>query len=572
MQTCKHENLIYQYNNDATCTEDGTEDEICNECGYTETKIKVGSALGHIYPSEWTISKEATCEEDGIKIKVCTRCGNDQITDTIFKLGHSYPDDWTIVTPASCEVEGLKKKKCIRCDNEITEVIPALEHTWSDNGDGTHTCITEGGCGTTEECSPSDPGTTCEKCGHEFEAEVFGFSIDQTQSDPNSMISYIEGTVNENYTPVHMDYDNDIFDYGDWENAFFIKNLRPCVLNFNGTEEYLLDHNNYKKKLDGTAIDSLNGVGNVMVGIPRVYFKITPIDDDHCNFYFSDKKVDDNYHCWAHINNYGDEVPYCYLSAYDGVESSNILRSMSGMEPTTKKTSISKFAEYAYANNQNDDNIWSITCYNDWLLITLLLWLISKTTDHRTAFGQGNTDSYVNVNKQGYINSGTMDQKGLFWGSTDKVSGVKIFGIENFWGNAFRFIYGLIDCSNVLKVKLTYGTQDGSTVEGYNFTGDGYIEVGQTQSTGGLIKSLRFTENGIFIKDVDESGEEIDNSMYYTTTSWKSSNGTYSAVASFGGDTIHIKSAGPLFMYFCFTADGSDNSENACIKCLPKVS
>jgi hypothetical protein len=44
-----------------------------------------------------------------------------------------------------------------------------LEHTWSDNGDGTHTCITEGGCGTTEECSPSDPGTTCEKCGYEFE-------------------------------------------------------------------------------------------------------------------------------------------------------------------------------------------------------------------------------------------------------------------------------------------------------------------------------------------------------------------------------------------------------------------
>jgi hypothetical protein len=388
----------------------------------------------------------------------------------------------------------------------------------------------------------------------------YGFSIDQTQSDPNNVISYIG--LNKDYTPVHMDYDNDVFDYGDWGNAFFIKNLRPCMLNYNGTEAYLLDPNDYTKKLDGTDSDATNSdfAGNVMVGIPKVYFKIVPIDDDHCNFYFSETKRD-GYHCWAHINNYGDEVPYMYMPAYDGSNVDSVLRSISGLDAIWKAENIQIIADYAYANNQDDDNIWSMNTYSDWLLIVLLSLLISKTTDSKTAFGKGNYSARSTQN-YGMIKSGTMDQKGLFWGSTDNTIGVKIFGIENFWGNINRLMYGLINYYGTQKVKLTYGTQDGSTVEGYNFTGDGYIEAGSTLRGSNrlyYLSKMTFTENGIFIKDISgTAGTTYGNTIpYYDHSKLE--------IACIGNNTGYTLLLGIYFI------TNSSSYAGGSPKCLPKL-
>jgi hypothetical protein len=389
-----------------------------------------------------------------------------------------------------------------------------------------------------------------------YPATVYGFSIDQTESDPNSIISYISGTTNENYTPAHMDYDNDVFDYGDWGNAFFIKNLRPCMLNYDGTEACLLDPNDYTKTISGEDSYNSDTTVAVMVGIPKVYFKIVPIDDDHCNFYFSDKKVDNNYHCWAHINNYGDEVPYCYLSP-----STIYTGSLNVLSPEV-------FANYANNINQNGDNIWSIWCYSDWLLIALLSLLISKTTDSRTAFGQG---SYASG---GYTR---LDQKGLFWGSADRDSDVKIFGIENLWGsNMYRFIYGLIDADGILKAKLTYGTQDGSTTEGYNFTGDGYIEVGEGVINSGYFKSLLFTKNGIFIKDFGSYNYTKSVYCAWTNNSKRiDADGmhySHPLIACIGGETEYTGESNMLSITIETDAvSGGWWSYNSAIKCLPKL-
>jgi hypothetical protein len=288
-----------------------------------------------------------------------------------------------------------------------------------------------------------------------YPPNVYGFSIDQTATNSDSAISYIGQNVN--YTAAQKT-DAYVFDYGDWKDAFFIKNLRPCMLNYDGTEAYLLDPNDYSKKLDSTDsdIDNSDFAGNVMVGIPKVYFKIVKVDDDHINFYFSDKKVDDNYHCWAHINNYGDEVPYYYLSIYFGQLIDGKIRSFynsngretnfnfdtgindSGIVDYYEKGNNIK--DYAMANNINGNNIWGLETYSSWLLITLLSILIFKDSDI--------SDIY------------------------------RPFGSTCIWGNYPKLINGfLFNIQNrQFLVKLTYGTQDGSTVEGYNFAGDGYIE------------------------------------------------------------------------------------------------
>ena len=61
-------------NNDATCTEDGTETGKCERCGKTETRAIPGSKLGHDW-SEYTITKEPTLETEGEKVRTCRRCG-----------------------------------------------------------------------------------------------------------------------------------------------------------------------------------------------------------------------------------------------------------------------------------------------------------------------------------------------------------------------------------------------------------------------------------------------------------------------------------------------------------------
>ena len=70
---CAH-NFVWVYNNDATCTEDGTETGECTKCGDFDYRTKVGSKLGH--DMVFLAAQEATCSECGQPAhNVCSRCG-----------------------------------------------------------------------------------------------------------------------------------------------------------------------------------------------------------------------------------------------------------------------------------------------------------------------------------------------------------------------------------------------------------------------------------------------------------------------------------------------------------------
>ena len=92
-----------------------------------------------------------------------------------------------------------------------------------------------------------------------------------------------------------------------------------------------------------------------------------------------------------------------------------------------------------------------------------------------------------------------MNNKGMFWGSNDQTSGVKVFGMENVWGNLWRRTAGWMFINSVQKVKLTRGTHDGSTASDYNTDGSGYISVansGISGSSGGYISGLLTADYG----------------------------------------------------------------------------
>ena len=360
---------------------------------------------------------------------------------------------------------------------------------------------------------------------------LYGFKLDQNESDPASMITYIED--NKDFNSAYMNYTSDTFNYGDWQDAFFM-NIKPCMLKYDGTVAYELNPNDYSKKLDGTASDiaDANFAGNVMIGIPKVYYKLVDNGDNTANIYFSNKKVDEDFVCWSHIDNNGEEIDYCYMPAYNGYSDGTRLRSLSGKTPMHTQTGATEI-NLAKANNTNDNIIWYTEVYSDRMLINLLLLLIGKSTDTQTVFGNGyHTGGSQNSNPR--INTGTMNTKGLFWGSNgSSMVGVKVFGMEHWWGNQWRRVAGWINNKGTQKIKLTYGQSDGSTVNGYNTDGSGYISVGCTPAgtSGGYVSKMTITEYGLIPTTASGSS-----TTYYTDGLWFNNSQVDYALVSGGCD------------------------------------
>ena len=395
---------------------------------------------------------------------------------------------------------------------------------------------------------------------------LYGFKLDQNESDPASMITYLSDCDNKYYESAKMNYTTDTFDYGDWSDAWFIKNLKPCMLKYDGTVDYELNPNDYTKKLDGTASDVANASygGNAMVGIPKVYWKIVNNGDNTANIYICDKKIDTDFHCWSHIDNNGNEIDYCYMPIYNGSLVSSKLRSLSGQTPMVDKITTNEIT-YAKANNTGSDVIWYTELFNDIMLINLLLLLIGKSTDTQTVFGTGNNNSYVSDYNTGIKNTGTMNTKGLFWGNRDNKSGVKVFGIEHWYGNIWRRIGGWINDKGIQKIKMTYGQSDGSTTDGYNETGSGYISIGGATPSGanaGYISKMLITDNGLIPTIASGSA-----TTYYCDGLWFNNSKVYYACV--GGRSDSASRVGALCSSLNYVISDRGWSIGAALSCKP---
>ncbi len=97
----------------------------------------------HVWSTEFIIDEEPTCTEDGSKSKYCTICG-DEITEIIPATGHDY-SDWNVTKERTCTEDGSREQVCENCGDVITEVIPATGHDYSDwNVTKERTCTEDG--------------------------------------------------------------------------------------------------------------------------------------------------------------------------------------------------------------------------------------------------------------------------------------------------------------------------------------------------------------------------------------------------------------------------------------------
>lgn len=445
---------------------------------------------------------------------------------------------------------------------------------------------------------------------------IFGFHINGSATDPSDAVTYLAGAVGMH--PAHMDYTNSVFDYGSWENAFFMP--KPCFLKRDGTVDFYLDPDDYTKRADGTPshIDHLMNIelssttskgyviddymvyndqlyivttgiesgasivtsgenanvavvlnaptdvyGNAMMewgqNGKKIWYKIVPDSGDatSATVYIADMQVDNGYKCWSFYDKNNTLKDHFYTAIYNSmysryapfdpssaVNKKDNLRSVSCASWTNdilllSCNTIEESLTRLGLNNQGTDTGWYFDTYADTVLINLLLILMGKSLDFESVYGKPHYTTSLSSSGLQPLISGTLDDKGMFYGYNSVSGGCKIFGMENFYGNMGRIIAGLVvDHNNSTsserenwrwKYKLTRGTVDSSGASDYNLNGTNFLvasSIGLTPS--GTITSMTYNANGSII--VSSVRNSVDPGIYNTEITHSTGSAKYFAV------------------------------------------
>lgn len=404
---------------------------------------------------------------------------------------------------------------------------------------------TEGGVSVTASQSVSTPW-------------LYGYDIDLDTAAPADRVSYPDGVFNAGFAKAAMDFDAGAFSYGGWPSTPGEKFMpRPCMLNFDGTVAYYLDPDDYTKKADGTDSDVANVDfgGNAMMEWPKIYAKRWE-EDGVYHFRCSNVKVDGDYECWSNYDINNNEIPHFYTPIFFGSrDSSGRMRSISGRANVMSNTAQQEID----AAKLNGADIWYTEVLADRQLINDLLVMLYKSTNLQAAAGMGV------VNAGSPAAPGTMNTRGMFWGADYSSAGVKVFGMEHYWGNLYRRVAGWMYVDGVQKVKLTRGARDGTAAADYNITGDGYLTVDGSAisgTSGSYISGMKTERYGRFPKTLSgySTGYEAD-ACYYNNSGTK-----YAAVSGMRSSNLI---AGPFYASFAIAPDSTPSAAGAALSCKP---
>ena len=470
---------------------------------------------------------------------VTLNMSNKTATITASRLG-----DGTI-TAESSDTSVAKVKSVNQNTGEI--VIESVNDT---SGEATITVKVAAG---TNYAAPANKTASVKASFREY---LYGFDLTNADQNPATRVAYPSDVDNAGFTAAKMTFGGS-FSYGSWPSTPGEKFMpRPCMLKFDGTVDYYLNPNDYTKKVDGTASDvaNVNYQGNAMMEWPKIFVKRWE-ENGVYHFRCSDVQVDSDYECWSNYDKNNKQIDHFYTPIYFGSkDSSGRMRSISGQANWVSTSGAQPEIDAAKLNGAD---IWYTEVAADRLLIQDLLIMIGKSTNGQETFGYGRCAS----SNSNAIAPGTMNDKGLFWGSNDKTSGVKIFGMENWWGNLWRRLAGWMLVDQVQKLKLTRGTKDGTTVTDYNVDGSGYLNTGLTMGSNGYISAMATKVYGRLPSAV--SGGD---STYECDYFWRNTGTRYAIV---GGHWGHDLTAGPFCLNLRSGATDSNTSLGAALSCKP---
>ena len=206
-------------------------------------------------------------------------------------------------------------------------------------------------------------------------------------------------------------------DVAAWQEFF---GYRPCLFKDGKVVGYL-NPNDFTKFENRTNADITSGnAGDVMIQFPRRGVRISK-SGKVVTVSMTDNPNDSSFKYYAHQRGSVNK-DYFYLGVYSGYVTEGKLRSLSGKYPTTN-TSLVDFDTYGKANGTG----YGCIGYYQWLFLQVMYVLQFKgNLDSQSTIGVGHVYDYdVTI-------SGRSNVKGMIYGDHDVV---KLFGIEDIWGN-----------------------------------------------------------------------------------------------------------------------------------------
>ena len=298
--------------------------------------------------------------------------------------------------------------------------------------------------------------------------------IDLTNTNPETCITYAEDAI---YLSAKS---------SDWDDFF---GEYPVLLK-DGVEVGRLNPNNFNQFEDGTAVDTTSGdAGDVMIAFPRRGIRITTSDSgDTLIISMTDDPDDPNYTYYAHTRG-AIRKDVFYLGAYQSYVSDDKMRSLYDKTITANKT-IGEFRTYAHNLGEGYEN----SGFYQLIFRQVMYILKYKNLNSQKTVGLGYYES------DSAVNTGGTYHRGMTWGLTanNKVQ-VKLFGIEDFWGNMYEDVDGV--CSDSNRHILT-------ATDNFNDTGDGYTDQGlgaDSDIFGYMLKPQGTSECGFIPKSVEGS-------------------------------------------------------------------
>ena len=376
--------------------------------------------------------------------------------------------------------------------------------------------------------------------GRTFNNEVFNkfgfFSyavyIDEEDPVEETCVHKVAGYENYHLENAAMNFIEDKFYWGGWENAQFMP--KPCMLRSNGVVAYYLNPNDYTKKAAGGTSDAPNTAfdGNAMMEWPTIFTKIKR-EGSKLYLFFASERLDSEYECYSTLKSDGTYAKNFYTPIYEGSVISGKMRSLSTNARPTSSTTAENEAKYAIANGTG----WNTTVWADEQLMQMLGVLVFGRLNIQKACGYNCGSSSGGLTH----NCGSGNAKGMFYGKASTgPTATKYFGMENWWGHRWRRCNGVMLVGYNFKIKMTQHTRDGSTVSGYNRTGNGYIDTGLTcpGASGSYIKNVHGHKLAAFLPNVVSGASDT---TYFCDAAW-SEGGTTMLLC--GGSVSHGAASG----------------------------
>lgn len=256
--------------------------------------------------------------------------------------------------------------------------------------------------------------------------------------------------------------------------------MRRCVLNANGTVNYYLHPTDSTKKADGSAAVIDGTAGNVMVEIPKFYYKYEYAAPVHK--WSISPLQEAGYTIHPAFVRGGVEQAYRYYCAYEGYNNGGKLISRSGVLPTGLQT-IATFRTQAQVNGTG----WSLIDWNLLYAVQMLFLTEYADFDTQAMIGNGNdtgSDYAITTGQSNAIGNASSP-------ATNDNMWMSYRGIENWYASMHK----LVDGVNVSE-RVVYTNSNPATFASDVFTGD-YVSTGVSlPAVNGYVNGLNNSSKG----------------------------------------------------------------------------